>query len=73
MAPALSWSQEFQFKFAYKGQAWSHSVNADNWQSAFEEASQKCFDHFTGSHSSQKVRLDEISADTLLDTCINPR
>lgn len=66
-------AQEFQFKFNFRGETWPHSISAENWSAAIEQASQDCLNHFSGSQGSEKIKVDEESAQTLLNTCINPR
>ncbi len=71
-APIIQ-AQEFNFKFTYKGETWSHPVSADKWTLAFEKASQDCLNYFTKSGGTKKVSVDERTADALLNTCANPR
>jgi hypothetical protein len=66
-------AQDFQFQFSFKGREWKHSVSAESWKEAIDVASQECLNHFTSSHSNQKVRVDQDTADLLLNTCANPR
>ena len=66
-------AQEFNFKFTHKDQIWTHPVTADTWSAALDKASQDCLNHFTNSQGSQKITVDEATADILLNTCTNPR
>ena len=66
-------AREFQFRFTFNGQTWEHPVSADSWKDAYEVASQDCFNHFTGSQGTDRVKADEDTADALLNACTNPR
>lgn len=66
-------AQEFNFKFSHKDQIWTHPVTAETWTAALDKASQDCLNHFTNSQGTQKITVDEATADILLNTCTNPR
>jgi hypothetical protein len=70
---SLAFAQEFQFKFTYKGESWTHPVHAENWTAALDKASNECLNHFAHSSGTKKIRIDQESADDLLYTCVNPR
>lgn len=66
-------AREFNFRFSFQGQTWEHPVSAESWKEAYEQASEACFNHFTGSSGAGRVRVDEDTADALLNSCTNPR
>lgn len=70
---SLALAEDFNFKFNFKGEVWSRTVNAGNKTTAFEIASQECLNHFTGSDGKNKIQVDAATADALIDTCANPR
>jgi hypothetical protein len=66
-------AQDFNFRFSLNGEVWEHPVSAESWQQAYEKASDDCFSHFTGWSGLGRVKVDEESANALLNACTNPR
>lgn len=73
LSSSVSMAEEFHFKFTLKDKTWNYSVRSDSKNSAFELASQECLNHFTGAKKDQKIKVDEETADSLLNTCANPK
>lgn len=73
LTSSLAMAEDYTFKFTFRGEVWSHLVNASNKNSAFEIASQDCLNYFTKTKGQGRIKVDTDTADALLDTCANPR
>ncbi len=73
LTSSIAMAEDFNFKFTFRGEVWSHLVNASNKNAAFEVASQDCLNYFTKTTGQGRIKVDADTADALLNTCANPR
>lgn len=76
MTSATSWawvstpqySNQYSFKFNYKGQVFTVEKSASSYEEAFDVAAQKCFQNFKGT-----AKISEDQGLDIIDACANPR
>ncbi|MEY4616601.1 MAG: hypothetical protein RJB66_1561 [Pseudomonadota bacterium] len=72
-ASQTAMAQDYTFRFSLNGEVWEHPVSAESWKEAYDKASDACFSHYTGWSGLGRVKVDEDTANALLNTCTNPR
>lgn len=60
--------KEYNFKFKLQGETFEYRTPAGSYEEAFEQAAQKCFNHYKGAG-----KVSESRGLDIIDVCANPR